>query len=290
VKLPTKPSTRYSELQHARVLIYSRSNGFGKTKLCSQIPNALFLCTEDGANFLDVASVRLNSWQDFRAVVAELEKPGHGFETVVIDTIDRLVRLKEDDWCKQNAPNTPKSNYHEGCDIIERQFDRGLDHLGRLPNLGIWLIGNSVDASKGDEPTHYDLKMPRNHAKCRNTVRDFADIILFGEVRPNGSRVLYANQRGPFHAKDRTDRLPDAIELPDKNKNFEAIRNAFYEHTKHDHSDRKATAPTKGKRGNARQRQNVAPGKVHGRDSGAEDEQSRGPVQRAGVLDVQSVG
>ena len=76
-----------------KVLIYGTA-GVGKSTLASQFPSPLFLDLEGGLNYMDVARTPLIATaDDFYEIVVELLKTPVGeYKTIVIDSVDWLVR------------------------------------------------------------------------------------------------------------------------------------------------------------------------------------------------------
>lgn len=77
--------------QPLRMFLYSRQ-GWGKTTFASQMPNPLFLLTEQGTGrSLKVNATTITSYDDLISVFQELSKdPKHGYKTIVIDTVTGL--------------------------------------------------------------------------------------------------------------------------------------------------------------------------------------------------------
>lgn len=76
-----------------KLLVYG-GPGVGKSTLASQLPSPLFVDVEGGLNYLDVARTPLiKDPDDFYRVLIEMSKTPVGeYKTIVIDSIDWLVR------------------------------------------------------------------------------------------------------------------------------------------------------------------------------------------------------
>ena len=74
-----------------RVVIYG-SDGVGKSSWASQAPKPIFLDIEDGVSNIDVDSISLNEskFEDVIDTIRALLTEDHGYETLVIDSIDWL--------------------------------------------------------------------------------------------------------------------------------------------------------------------------------------------------------
>lgn len=87
----------------------------GKSYLASEFPNPVIFNTDGNAAQIETPSVDLKNERDPKTgaikktvveqmleLIKDLEKGGHGFETVVIDVIDDLVTLIEQAICEEN--------------------------------------------------------------------------------------------------------------------------------------------------------------------------------------------
>ncbi|MEA0556392.1 AAA family ATPase [Lysinibacillus irui] len=88
----------------------------GKSFLASEFPNPVIFNTDGNAAQIETPSVDLKNERDPKTgaikttvveqmleLIKDLEKGGHGFETVVIDVIDDLVTLIEQAICEENS-------------------------------------------------------------------------------------------------------------------------------------------------------------------------------------------
>ena len=76
-----------------RILLYG-VEGIGKSTFGSLAPKAIFIQTEDGLDEIDCDKFPLaTSYEDVITALAELRGQEHGYETVVIDSLDWLERL-----------------------------------------------------------------------------------------------------------------------------------------------------------------------------------------------------
>ncbi|AVK84029.1 alpha/beta hydrolase [Lysinibacillus sp. B2A1] len=88
----------------------------GKSYLASEYPNPVIFNTDGNAAQIETPSVDLKNERDPKTgtikvtvveqmleLIKDLEKGGHGFETVVIDVIDDLVTLIEQAICEENG-------------------------------------------------------------------------------------------------------------------------------------------------------------------------------------------
>ena len=79
-----------SNLMPARILIYG-VQGIGKTTLAANMPNPVFLASEDGlGGLVDIPHWDIESHQDVIDGIKTLITEEHDFKTVVLDTVSAL--------------------------------------------------------------------------------------------------------------------------------------------------------------------------------------------------------
>src|SRR5215213_2130623 len=104
---PARPSSRLGAVKverlrsPVRVFLYGES-GVGKSTLAAGAPSPIWLDTEDGSARLRVARYPFRegkgghvprSYVDVLAALDDLAISAHTFETLVIDTVDRLEKM-----------------------------------------------------------------------------------------------------------------------------------------------------------------------------------------------------
>jgi hypothetical protein len=220
-----------------RMLIYG-PEGVGKTTLAGKFPKAVFVQTEDGVP----AGLRLptfgllSSYADVRDALAALGNEPHDYQTVVVDSLDKLEGLVWADACETNHWTSIEApGYGKGYIVVDkwwRDFLAALDWLRRERGLTIVLLAHSavetVNDPRAPAYTSYQLRL---HKRARGLVQDEMDAILFlapdvhvtsEEVgfnkkrnRADGgaTRWLHCEGRPAFVAKSRFE-LPPKILCP----------------------------------------------------------------------------
>ena len=222
-----KSLKRVSATQPPRFCIYG-PEGMGKTTLASEFPNPVFLQIEDGTPSgltLDSFGV-LTTFEEVMEAINALYTEDHGFQTVVVDSLDRFEPLVWDQTCKRNdwrsieAPGYGKG--YKEADYDWRDFMGGLNALRTDKGMAVVLIGHS-DVGRFDDPTtasysRYDLRI---HSRACGIIKDDVDAILlinqdvtvtekeegFGKKRSQanggGNRWIFTEARPAFAAKNR---------------------------------------------------------------------------------------
>lgn len=221
IVLPMSPTPRKSDLRDLTVLLHGGKK-LGKSSLCSNIPNAIFVATEPGLGQLEVHQVQVQSWQDFIDFCNLLVTEKHGFQTVVIDTINNLYA-----FCCRSICEKHKVEYvgdfkaiGKGHVLANNQFYETLLKLANQP-YGLWMVAHSVDREIETRTGKYLKAVPQLPEKAAGQILGMADMILYLDIKEekneNGKttfrRVLHTQPSKYFEAGDRSGVLPAVIDL-----------------------------------------------------------------------------
>jgi hypothetical protein len=225
--------TKGKQAAPVRAVLYG-VEGIGKTTLASQFPTPLFLDTEDGTKQLEVDRVSCPDWASLRGCVAELAVESHGYQTIVIDSIDWAERALAEHVCKADGKKSIEDyGFGKGYVILAEhmaRFVEGLDNLHRA-GLHVLLVAHAKvqRTSPPDQTDGYDRYELRMSKQVSPIVKEWADALLFCNYRMRlieGSdgkrkaiggkdRLIYAERAAAFDAKNRYglgEELPMTIE------------------------------------------------------------------------------
>lgn len=221
----------------ARLVVYGVP-GIGKTSLAAQAEGAIFLPVEDGLAALEVdAFPRPDSFGDVVDAISALIEQDHGYQTLVIDSLDKLEPLIWEYVCT-NVPNDKggkverieQYGYGKGYThaLNEwRRLLRGLDVLREERGMQIILIAHSTIVRHEPPDTDaYDRYQLRLHKSAEASVSDWADAVLFANYQVvtvdngndrkrgvgKGERSLFAQERPAWRAKNRYS-IPERIPM-----------------------------------------------------------------------------
>lgn len=171
-----------------RVLLHG-VHKVGKSTWASGAPSPLFINLEDGLGDLDCHSTpHLRTFGDVSAALSWLITNDHGYQSVVIDSVD---------WFEQLIFNSVAAEF-ESKTFQEIPFGRGngrvteawqwlfsnLDILRQQKNMTVILLCHTrIDEFKDPEGQAYDRYVPDLHKLSFGLVQEWVDEIFFARSR-----------------------------------------------------------------------------------------------------------
>lgn len=235
----------------ARIIIFG-SEGVGKTTLASDAPNPIWIDAEDGSGRLSVSRYPFrdtpdghvpSSYGDILAAIDDLTNAEHGYETLVVDSIDRVESLLHSHVIagmsgKASALNKGGKKlssiedlpYGKGFQLALdewRAFAYKLDQLRAKRGMTIVLLAHAqVRTYKSPDTDDYDRYQLRLNDKAAGFLREWSDVCGFahfeqgsaegGDGRTKGfstgRRLLKFERSAAFDAKSRLV-MPKEIEI-----------------------------------------------------------------------------
>lgn len=213
--------------QPPRTMIHA-GQGLGKTSLGAEFPAAVFLQFEEGTPAgveLDSFGL-LSSYDEGIEALKALHEGEHSFQTIVVDSVDKLEPLVWANVCQLNNWQSIESpGYGKGyveADYQWRDFLAWLLALRRDRGMAIVLLAHS-DVMRFDDPQtqSYSRYVTRLHKRAAAILEDEMDAILFintdvtiekedkgfNKSRARGigggTRWIFTEQRPAFMAKNR---------------------------------------------------------------------------------------
>lgn len=214
-----------------RILIYG-SQGCGKSTFGSLAPNPVFIQTEDGLDAIDVPAYPLcATFTDVLNNLGELAEEDHGYQTVVIDSVDWLERLIHAQICQErNVKALDDIPYGRGYSMaidVWRQYIDCLNYLRDQKNMIIIQIAHAeIKRFENPETDAYDRYNIKMHKLASALLLEHSDIVLFANqvvhvkksqegfserkrATGSGERMLYTEERPAFIAKNRYSLPPE---------------------------------------------------------------------------------
>jgi hypothetical protein len=210
------------------LMIYGRS-GVGKTYLAAtaiavqEMRRVLFIDVEGGTMTLrktmsDVELVRVTTWKSVQDVYNELCAGGHGFNTVILDSLTEIQKFN----MSQIMQNLVDSGKEQDADVPSlREWGKNLEQTRRFVrafrDLPVNVIFTALEREDKDRMGR-PIRLPSLSGKMAQEVAAFLDIVLYyavKEVDGEQVRVLQSAATESTVAKDRSGMLPPAMVNPD---------------------------------------------------------------------------
>lgn len=223
------------ELKPQRIILYA-VNGFGKTTFASQSCKPYVIQTEDGVGRLSYDRTSIcRKLSDVTSALHLLATEEHSYESVWIDTLDALETLIFDRVCEdKGVKNIEDIGYAKGPTFALSYWAEillALDYLRDQKNMWVGLTAHSlIKTFNPPDAESYDRYRLDMHDKSASRVKDWSDIILFGNYKlytkksgegfherhqaiGEGERVIYTEERPSHWGKNRWG-LPYELALP----------------------------------------------------------------------------
>ncbi|MEM9489761.1 MAG: ATP-binding protein, partial [Myxococcota bacterium] len=217
-----------------RYLFYGIA-GVGKTTLASDALNPIFLDCEDGTGLIDCARYPFRdepgghvaqSYQELLDAIDDLITGEHNFQSVVIDTLDRVEALLWAHICERDSRNSNKTyksivdyGYGKGFEVAVdewRALCGKLDQLRARRNVTIILLAHAQIRRFGNpEGEDYDRYSLRVHEKASGFLRGWVDVLGFccyegGAAKHTGEDKIRGYSTGLRHVRFQREAAYDA--------------------------------------------------------------------------------
>lgn len=224
-----------------KVFLYG-IEGVGKTTFAAGAPNPIFLAAEDGIRNLDPVPESFpmpSSFQDVLDAVSELTTAEHGYQTLVIDTIDYIDGLIRDEVCRRNGWSAEDFDaYGRGLKVTpdeHRRLIAAVDRLVATRGMNVVVLAHARTKNfknpAGADYLRYEPNLAGEMAPA--LWKYWAEAVLFGtheafvQVAKGGSddpalkrgkgvstgrRVVYTEWNAAYDAKNRYG-LPPVLAL-----------------------------------------------------------------------------
>ncbi len=204
----------------------------GKTTLASEFPDPVFIQTEQGAGSMELTTFANKPFTEYGQVfdaIALLYEGGHGFKTVVLDSLTRLEPLVWAETCKRlNCTSIEDPGYGKGyleADVEWRALIDGFNSLRDTCGMNIVFLAHeevrAFSNPMGDDFNHYRMRL---HKRAEAMLVENTDVIGFlnyvvsvstddkkgkpGKASGSGSRMLHLTERPSYRAGNRYS-MPD---------------------------------------------------------------------------------
>jgi hypothetical protein len=206
------------------------AEGIGKTSLANELPDPLFIDTENGSARINCKRIKTSSWENLIAIVKSVIDNPTICKTLVIDTLDKAESFCIDYLCQKfRKANIEDWGYGRGYTILQDEVNRLFELLNKVIAVGIHVVviahGKPRKFELPEEAGAFDrweLKLTRQVGPL---FKEWCDILLFCNYKTyvvttdnntkkaqGGKRVMYTTHHACWDAKNRFN-LPDELEL-----------------------------------------------------------------------------
>jgi SepF-like predicted cell division protein (DUF552 family) len=209
------------------MLLYGRS-GVGKTWLAGssyavpEMKRVLYIDVEGGTltlrkDFPQIDVARVKTWKDVQAIYDELYAGGHGFSTVILDSLTEIQKFNMDQIMIQLLEKADERD----MDVPSlREWGKNLEQIRRFVrafrDLPINVIFTALEREDKDRMGR-PIKLPSLSGKMAGEVAAFLDIVLYynmKEIDGEQRRLLQSAATESTIAKDRSGKLPPVVVDP----------------------------------------------------------------------------
>lgn len=177
----------------------------------------------------NVDTIRITEWTQLQPIYQELERGGHGYETVVIDSASEAQKFSML-WIMKKVVENDSSRDIEVPSM--REWGKNLEQMRRMVrgfrDLPMNCIFTAHATEEKDTKRGLILKSPSFSGKLKAEIAGFLDIVGFmytKEVkgRDEPARLLLTGSTEDIVAKDRSGRLPLVLENPTMTQLYKTI-------------------------------------------------------------------
>lgn len=176
--------SRGKRIRAPKIVIYGPPK-IGKSTFGANIPDSIFIQTEEGLDALDVATFPLaQKYQDVLDALSALATGEHEYKALALDSLDWMEGLMWQHVCDQhNVKSIELVGGGYGKGYIEaaklwREFFTALDYLRNERGMAIVLIAHDhvskMQPPDGEPYNYAELKL---HQRAADLVKEWADCI-----------------------------------------------------------------------------------------------------------------
>lgn len=220
MKLSSVVKPKNPDFREYKFMIYGEP-GAGKSTIASKFPDAIFIPTEPGLNFLECHTITddegkpmvVKSWEEFKTAVKLICSSQHNFKTVVIDTVDNAwdfcsaATLKE-----RGIDHESDEAFGKGFAMVTTEFKKVINYLANS-GFGLVFISHSKQGEReenGVKRSYIDNTLGSQGKKYINGLVDF---IFYCYLDASGKRVMRTRANPNINAKDRLGILPEIMPM-----------------------------------------------------------------------------
>lgn len=204
-----------------KVVVYG-SEGIGKSTICADFPDPLFIDTEGGTSQMDVRRIETPAtWEELLAVIHEVAVTPNVCKTLILDTADWAEQKLIQHVCsKYKKAGIEEFGYGKGYTYLAEEFNRLLAALDEVIAAGMNVVvtahAKMRKFEQPDEMGAYDRWEMKLTKQVAPLLKEWSDLLLFANYKTfvvtsendtkkaqGGKRVMYTSHHPCWDAKNR---------------------------------------------------------------------------------------
>ena len=212
--LPQNNKKKAKEMPRNYVIFGETMNG--KTYFTEEFPNPINLNTDGNAEMIETPSLNISHQRNSKGeitkpvsdvlseVIDELQGTKHGFETIVLDTVDDIITLFEQEICEaegvKSIGDIGWGKGHAMLEMMVRVLIMRLKELSMKKKVNVIYISRSIDIEEND----VQKQVPSLKKKWMNIVNGNSDYtILCRKLGKNYIRKVESKRKN--YTRDKVD-------------------------------------------------------------------------------------
>lgn len=220
VFLPKNSNIEEQDMRKLYWIVYGPA-GVGKSTFLASAKNVLFLTTDSGHKFINSLHRPIKDWVMFKRYVKMICQEQPNYAAICLDNVDGIFKMCRKYICdKRGIEHQSDEKWGKAFDITASEFEIELMKLTFLQKYGLFFISHASTKdikSPFGEKTFTEPTMPKQVYKILVPIADIVAYMGFdGKMGPDGkqSRRMFFQPNDNLDAKDRTDCLPESVNIP----------------------------------------------------------------------------
>lgn len=172
----------------ARKIVVYGGNGVGKSTFPASAPNPIYIRPEDNLAHLDVVALPApRTFEELTAQLAAVHGDQHGYETLVIDTLDEVQKSIEAAICEAGSKKSFADFGFGKGEKLARDYWQSImdwiDAIVRDRHMTVVMLAHAdvvrFSNPEGDDFDKYNMRL---HKWATNEFRKWANDVLFAQM------------------------------------------------------------------------------------------------------------
>jgi GTPase SAR1 family protein len=182
----------------------------GKTYLARQFPNSLIVNTDGNAKKVNTPSIDVKDFETIVKVIAEFEKGGHTYDTLIIDLVDDVKTMLEDYVMRKLGIDAlADASYGKAFSEVKQTWKSMMVRFSQMKQNVIFI--SHVTEKSDDNDSSRTIEVPSLEQKFYNMTMGRCDLSI--KCRKLGSTYMQVvvAKRDTYDESDMKDELVKSI-------------------------------------------------------------------------------